>query len=524
MADIALPRLANGSVDWDRVFDTPGTGLIAQIEHAQTAKDLQQGMHLVLKTLFNREGDANRRAVFTNLVNEILANAKKTRNSPAAIMTDVKTRVVQILHSIKHDRVERARKAQAAKARKERDSGAQASANPGLDNGPSAPDESLGYDDRQPDEVRITIPKPVSASAQDELIENDSTDEESADTEPPKDEPGEDEPFVDASGNDGSIETPTDDDIADWLANTPKARGADEYDDTGDGERKLPNEFFIDLIVTSILQNLAVLRGDLTDGGSINGKLPFVLSPAFATLFESVLREHVMPEFSESSYFTVSQMSSRPRSKWLSTLTEIFSDPTQGLMLWERWQIAWRNATTQRDNPPAPEVDPAKKGFRGVMSRMLGSDDVFIAEVELTQDEWVEAVKESRRENLRAQKIWSLLTAESDIYHPPQDRDNHLLMELFRTNEDVESHVTKLRQFAKDGETAGRAFDAYLPGKDLDLPLLCACYRYPDEFMTGEKAMVATFVAGLDRRRGEATLPLCCRHLGAAMGNRFAED
>lgn len=511
MNDIALPRLTDGSVDWDHVFDAPGSGLVTLIEQAGTAKDLHQGMQMILKTLFNREGDAKRRTVFTNLVNEILADAKKTKKSPAAVMAVVKIRVVQILHSIKQDRQDRARKAQATKARKDQDSGSRSGLRPAS---AERPNKLLGFDDRQPDEVHIAVPKAIAPQEDyPDPIEDGPIEDNPVDDDLIKEGP------VDGSTDDG----PTDDEIAEWLKNSPTGTSVLATDDTGGEESKLPDEFFIDVIVASILENLAALRGDLTDGGSTNGKLPFILSPAFATRFEWVLREHVVPGFAEGRYVTISNMAAEPRSKWLSNMTEVFADPSQSLMLWERWQLAWLDATAQRDEPPPPFVDPAKQGLRGLMVRMFGSDDVFAEEVEMTQEEWEEAVEETQQENLRAREVWSLLSAESDDLHSPLDVDNRLLMGLFRSHDDLDEHIARLRRFAKDSDTAGPAFDSYLPGKDLDLPLLCACYRYPDELMSGGKTLVSTFVGGMDRRRGEAALPLCCRYLGAAMGKRFVE-
>ena len=486
MTETTLPRLPEGSVDWDHVFDAPETGLVARIEQSRSSQDLQSAMQLILKTLFNREGDAERRAVFTNLVSEILVQAKKTKSSAAAAMAEVKARVIQILHSIKEDRQKRARKALAAKAKKE-----------ALGSGQEAAGGKLGYHDRQPDDVRITLPKTVTLPK----VEMPTVDDELM----------------------GEEEEEEDEDFGDIPEITPTGVAAETFGDSPDGEAKVPDEFFADVVISLVMDNLAALRGDMVNTGGADKKLPFILSPAFAPRFEDVLRNHVLPGFTEGSYVAVSQMASNPKPEWLSCLTEVFSDPSQSLMMWERWQMSWLDATAPRDEPPPPYVDPTKQGFRGVMGRLLGSDDVFIEDVELTQEEWEEAVEETRQENLRASKVWSLLTADSPDFLPPLDSDNHLLMEIFRSNADTEEHIKKLRQMAKNPETAGRAFDAYLPGKDLDLPLLVACYRFPDELMSGEKTLVATFVAGLDRRRGEATLPLCCRYLGDAMGNRFAE-
>jgi len=495
--------LADGGVDWDQVFDAADTGLIARIETAASAKDLQQAMQLILKTLFNRDGDEHRRAAFTNIVNEILSHAKATRSSTAAAMAEVKTRVIQILQSIKEDRQKRARKALAARARKAKEEGK------------STPTGRLGYDDRQSDDVHIKIPSaaklkrttpiPIAAPPEDEWIgdqdEDSVTPEESVAGEPAgeKSSVGETEEISDAPHSDLLGET------------------------LGEGQ-KLPDEFYSDVIITSIMDNMETIRGNLNMDGAPETPPPFILSPAFAEQFAKVVRDHVLPGFVEGSYVTIANMTAKPRSQWLDVLRETFGDPSQGLMMWERWQVAWLDATTQREEPSPPVVDPAKQGVRGLMTRLLGDEDHFIPDEEMTQEEWQEAVDEARQENSRAKQVWSQLTSESSDYQAPVDADNHLLMGLFRSMDDLEGHIAKLRQLAKEGENAGRAFDAYHPGKDLDIPLLAACYRYPDEFLRGEKTMVANFVAGLDRKRGMMALPLCCRYLGSAMGNRFSKD
>lgn len=525
MSDIELPRLAEGVVDWDSVFDAPGTGLVTRIDQARSADDLRKAMKLILKTLFNREGDAERRAVFTNLVNEILTHAGKTQKSPAAIMVEVKVRVIQILHSIKEDRLKRARKALAEKARK--------AALEGKQQGQAPMVEAPGFHDRQPDDAPIKIPVSVSAPPEPEPAPEPESGLEGVPATPPAEAPdgigtAEEESEIDPINQEGNQEDgPAVGDFDDWLGSTPANKAIAEYEDTGGGERKSPEDFFTDVIVSVILGNMAAIRGNLTDGSSPVGKLPFILSPAFAKRFEQVLRDHVLPDFTESSYFNISQMSSKPRTKWLSTMTDVFADKTQGLMLWERWQIAWRNATTQLDAPPPLEVDPAKQGWRGFLKKLLGDDDQLIPDEDMTQEEWEELVMETHEKNQRALATWNLLCDESDDFLPPestnQDSDNALLMSMFRSHEDIETHIKSFLRFAEDAERAGNDFDNYHQGKDLDLALMCACYRYPDELMTGEKTAVAMFVAGLDRSRAEAVLPLCCRFLGPVMGSRFVD-
>jgi len=353
MSDIELPRLAEGVVDWDTVFDAPDSGLVSRIDQARSADDLRKAMKLILKTLFNREGDAERRAVFTNLVNEILAHAGKTQKSPAAIMAEVKIRVIQILHSIKDDRLMRARKALATKARK--------AALEGQQQGQAPIVEAPGFHDRQPDDAPIKIPASVSAAPEPEP-ELSSEDFPDTSTEAPdEDEAAEQETEIEPVDQEGDQEgdpegDPMPEDFDEWLNNAPVSKAIAEYEDTGGGERKTPEDFFTDVVASVILGNMAAIRGTLADGSSPVGKLPFILSPAFAQRFEQILRDHVLPDFTESSYFNISQMSSKPRTKWLATMTDVFSDKTQGLMLWERWQIAWRNATVQHEAPHRPRL------------------------------------------------------------------------------------------------------------------------------------------------------------------------
>ncbi len=519
MSEVTLPRLAEGVVDWQKVFDTPGTGLIAQIEEARSGEDLQNAFRLILKTLFNRKGDEERRSVFTNLVNDILTHAAKSKKPPATAMSEVKARVIQILHSIKDDRIKRANKAIAAKARKAE----QERQKQGQTGGETKEPETLGFVDRQPDDVHIVTPPEQVVSAPDTPAQE-TTGSENAEPEAQDDvveEEKADPAFVKVQ-QEGD---PSIGDFEDWLTSNPKQQTIDEYEDTGGGERKTPEEFFVETIASSILNNMATLRGGLNDNSAGGGKLPFIFSPAFAVRFEQVLKEHILPDFAESSYFMISQMSTKPRAKWLDILTEVMSDATQGLMLWERWKIAWSQATEQQEEPEPPKPDPSKQGLKGFMTKLLGDDDYMYPEEEMTEEEWRELVEATKASNERAKKTWSLLSAPSDEFDPPVNKDNTLLMSLFRQLDDIDTHVAELKRFAGDAERAGRDFDSYLSvnGKDLDLPLLCACFRYPDIFLTGEKTILATFVGSLDRRRGGAALPLCVRFLGPSMGNRFAD-
>ncbi len=110
-----------------------------------------------------------------------------------------------------------------------------------------------------------------------------------------------------------------------------------------------------------------------------------------------------------------------------------------------------------------------------------------------------------------------MMIADSDAFHPPVNEDNALLMNLFRGMEKPEVHVSALMQIAENSDTAGRVFDSYAPGKDLDLPLLIACYQAPDTLLRGDRAILSYFLAGFKKKQRQERFPLCCRHLGQFM-------
>ncbi len=95
------PRLPNGTVDWETVFETPPNGLIHLIENANKPNLVIDCTAMIIQTLFARESDEVMRGKFTkNLINI------STVNDTDLVKTISET--VIVLRGIKDDRIIRA--------------------------------------------------------------------------------------------------------------------------------------------------------------------------------------------------------------------------------------------------------------------------------------------------------------------------------------------------------------------------------------------------------------------------------
>ncbi len=96
------PTLPNGSVDWVTVFQHPETGLMVNVERADTPEKLKACMHVVLHALFSRDSDASVRRTFLASTNEMFTGKGTTLEAKKAKMNLLLTRIM-------YDREDRAR-------------------------------------------------------------------------------------------------------------------------------------------------------------------------------------------------------------------------------------------------------------------------------------------------------------------------------------------------------------------------------------------------------------------------------
>ncbi|MEK9754365.1 MAG: hypothetical protein VW338_14320 [Rhodospirillaceae bacterium] len=128
----------------------------------------------------------------------------------------------------------------------------------------------------------------------------------------------------------------------------------------------------------------------------------------------------------------------------------------------------------------------------------------------MTLDEWKDEVKRIERANQRARNIWARLTETDKRFQPPDDSDRKTLMNLFaRTAGALSKQIGAVRQIAEQGGNAGKVFSDYQQGKDIDLPLLCACCQQPEIFL--ENGVLKDFMRGFPETMRRERFPLTSR-------------
>ncbi len=95
------PKLPDGTVDWETVFENPDDGLIQLIEAARKSKTLIDCTAMIIQTLFTRNGDEDVRAKYTQKL-AIIAT------SDLDDLSGIASKTTTILRAIKDDRIKRA--------------------------------------------------------------------------------------------------------------------------------------------------------------------------------------------------------------------------------------------------------------------------------------------------------------------------------------------------------------------------------------------------------------------------------
>lgn len=95
------PKTPDGTIDWEVVFEAPGTGFVALISQAQTPDVLKTASTLIIEKLFTRKNDTDDRDILIAQLTAIIAGG-----GPIEGMIEQTTR---LLRSIKDERIEKAR-------------------------------------------------------------------------------------------------------------------------------------------------------------------------------------------------------------------------------------------------------------------------------------------------------------------------------------------------------------------------------------------------------------------------------
>jgi hypothetical protein len=114
------PRLPDGTVDWEIVFEHPSDGLIRLIEDASKSETLIECTAVIIQSLFARDSDGDMRAKYTKMLAKLSASEN---NDVATVLAEI----MEILRGIKDNRVVAAKEwaahkeQQAKKRRKKHD-------------------------------------------------------------------------------------------------------------------------------------------------------------------------------------------------------------------------------------------------------------------------------------------------------------------------------------------------------------------------------------------------------------------
>ncbi len=239
--------------------------------------------------------------------------------------------------------------------------------------------------------------------------------------------------------------------------------------------------------------------------------LPFILSPDFAAHFQAILRQDFAPVLAIRFKGLLGRAGQEPEEKRKDYIEQEFEGKEGRGILWEAWQKTWDETIDQTELPDKPKEE--KKSFMGLLKKMKKEDTPAWQKKELTLKEWKVEVKRIKNANKKASRIWGSIAAESEDYQHPEDGDGKLLKELFgRSPIGIKKQIDALRQIATQSENAGKAFDSYQGGKNLDLALLAVCHLNPDVFLDKD-ACLKQFLAGFKDSQKRSFYPLTMRYL-----------
>lgn len=266
---------------------------------------------------------------------------------------------------------------------------------------------------------------------------------------------------------------------------------------------------FVEALSRLIGGRLEALRIGIEPGTIAGAPPPYPVSADFAERFDKLVRDQFAPAMTAACRPFIMQADHREPTERVAYILKNMEERRSREILWESWRIVWRDLTDEQGLPKKP-----KEEKQSLLSRFKKKQAQPAWKGEsLTVEEWEEEVERIEAANARARDIWARLTAPDKRYQAPDDSDRKTLMNLFaRTAGALTKQIGAVRQIAEQGGNAGKVFSDYQQGKDIDLPLLCACCQNPELFI--EKGMLKEFMRGFPDTMKRDRFTLMTRFFG----------
>jgi hypothetical protein len=246
---------------------------------------------------------------------------------------------------------------------------------------------------------------------------------------------------------------------------------------------------FIEALSQLLAGRLEALREEVRPGPIAGRPPPFPVSEAFAGRLDDLIRREFAPAMMDACRPFIVQAERKEPGQRIQFILENMEERRSREILWESWRIVWQEKTSEQELPKKPKEE--KKSLLGKLKKSKPQPS-WMGE-KMTVEEWHDEVARIKRANKDAERIWAEITAPADDFQPPDDNDHRMLMNLFaRTAGAMRKQITAVRQIATQGGNPGKVFADYQQGKDIDLPLLCACCQRPEMFL--DKGLLKDFL------------------------------
>jgi hypothetical protein len=248
---------------------------------------------------------------------------------------------------------------------------------------------------------------------------------------------------------------------------------------------------FVEALSQLLAGRLEALREDVAPGPIAGRPPPFPVSEAFAQRLDGLIRKEFAPAMMDACRPFLVQAEHKEPAQRIQFILENMEERRSREILWESWRIVWQEKTSEQELPKKPKEE--KKSLLGKLKKSKPQPS-WMGE-QMTVEEWQDEVARIKQANKDAERIWAEIIAPADDFQPPDDNDHRMLMNLFaRTAGAMRKQITAVRQIAEQGGNAGKVFADYQQGKDIDLPLMCACCQRPELFL--DKGLLKDFLRG----------------------------